>query len=490
MKGAVIPIYRGSTSIRIRASKFGELIEGAWINRTLNSLTHKTFNPKKRYYEIEAIYYLYDEKTGELVLPRHALNSVISDLKYYELNYEIIDIPVIKSVYQYLSMNSSWVDRPEHEAALNWLNDISKPMRACNLQTGLGKTYVAVKTSALLRKATIIVQEKLDDQWVANYLEKTDITEDEIFVVKGAPSLLKLLHTDTKPKVIIFSIKTLMNYINATSFPYNDILSYEEFLIEFGVGLKIVDEFHLNFYANTIVDLHSNIENNIYLSATPKRSSGSAKEIFKIIYPSEIIGGGGVYQKYVHVIVYTYHMEIFKYKQLQTIHGYSHIKYENLIANDTNLRKKFMYDVLKPIIDSYYVNSFGNKGRLLILASSISFCNLIQQYLSFFYEDKDICTFVDRDPLENLNADIIVSTPGSCGTGKDLKDLYITINTISLSSEPLTEQILGRLRKIPNITPIYVDMSNKCVAKHNQSRQIRSRIYRTRASKYEELTTG
>ena len=50
----------------------------------------------------------------------------------------------------------------------------------------------------------------------------------------------------------------------------------------------------------------------------------------------------------------------------------------------------------------------------------------------------------------SLKCDLIISTVKSLGVGADIPNLRAVINTESYKSTIITEQILGRLRKLPN----------------------------------------
>ena len=72
---------------------------------------------------------------------------------------------------------------------------------------------------------------------------------------------------------------------------------------------------------------------------------------------------------------------------------------------------------------------------------------------------------------------MFVSTIGSAGTGKDIKGLRTMILFHSFSSEPLTYQTIGRLRKMED-TPEFVYMVNTALDPAKRHADIRRPIYR------------
>ena len=84
--------------------------------------------------------------------------------------------------------------------------------------------------------------------------------------------------------------------------PYDSLPSYKKLQETIGFATKIFDECHLNFYANTQIDLQSSISHNIYLSATYMRSDPQGKKIFNLVFPPERRFGEQQVKKYSTVL--------------------------------------------------------------------------------------------------------------------------------------------------------------------------------------------
>ena len=433
-------------------------------------------------------YYRYKFDVGQMVLPRHLLSETLRELALQNIKTQVIEGNVVTPRRIFAKMNPNWQDRPEQEETIKHLTNCSIPMRCSDLQTGKGKTYAALKSMCCIGYATLIICDGLVEQWVREILEKTLIPEKDICVLKGGNSVIRLMASEEKPSVIVASIDTLRSFAKGDCDPYCDLPSYAQFLEYFGIGTKIFDEFHLNFQTLVSIDLRSHVPNNLYLSATPKRSSGTQAALFKAFFPDEIIVGGGVYDKYVNVTFYSYGIEIHKETAFNTPHGYSHAKYEAYIENNGMVKRRYLESVIYPTIDMHYINKKSDGQKLLILCRTVSHCQMLQRYLEYKYDTLKVNTFTADDPEENLTeSDIIVSTPSSCGTGKDIKKLRTVIQTCSISSEPLVEQILGRLRKLPTgETPEFVDIYNSNLHRHKAHYRTRSDIYKARALYYTE----
>lgn len=349
-------------------------------------------------------------------------------------------------------------------------------------------TACAIRSASRLNKPTLIICSGLTDQWEQSFYKTTKLTSDDIFIIKGFPSLKKLFKENKDYKVYIASIETLRSWITNQDDTYRTVPSYCQFLVLFKIGTKIVDEFHLNFSAITSIDFRSNVENNIYLSATPARSDKNSNRIFNMIFPINTIDASSTYDKYVHCTTYTYRFDITNPRKLTNKFGYNHIKYETQICANEDLRLEYFTRILKPVIDSHYINKFDN-GKLLILVQTVQLVHFLLAYCEYYFPGKVVKSYVHGDSDDNLrNSDIIISTPKSAGTGTDIENLVCCLNTISVSSEPLVKQIFGRLRKLPDgRTPEFVDMCNRLIPDQIRHMKSRRRIYEKIALKLEEF---
>lgn len=490
-----------STYLKVPASKDGVLFprcHGLDICKVLNKLKIFNYNQAGKLISINK-FYGYDEKDTSFILPRYVLSTLLNKFKEYkeeypDFQYEILNIPPVKTKTIAMQMKSEWHDREEHKAALEHLNKENESMLANNLQTGKGKTYVAIKTSTIKAHPTLIICDSLCEQWKDNLLEKTTVKEDEIFIAQGASSVVKLITQRKilkgKLKFIIFSLPTLRLYIERSGNPYTELIPYNEFLSYYKIGVKIVDEFHLNFQSIVNIDLVSDVESNIYLSATPQRSNRQEKAVYSIIFPKSIIGGQNEYDKYVNVYVIFYDLEAWHNgdKGLMTSFGYNHKRYEQRICHDYRAYNEYIR-ILKSQIRQYYLDtqSKGGNGKLLILVGTVMLATKLKVDLAKYMPNHDVRTYLSADSIENLSeADVIIGTTKSTGVGKDISMLATVINTVSVASEPLLTQMLGRLRKIPNLLTRYVDLVNQNVPSQIRHAKMKRLVYAPRAAKYIE----
>jgi hypothetical protein len=268
----------------------------------------------------------------------------------------------------------------------------------------------------------------------------------------------------------------LQEYVNDNP-QYQGLPSFRDFIKGMKFGVKVTDECHLNFHTNAMIDIQSDIEHNIYLSATYMRSGKNSDQIFKRIFPDHIKYDQGGYNRYVNITECNYSFGPIADKYVSTPRGYMQAKYESwLLRSPQKLTK--MFEKIAFLVKKYFIDIRKDKQRILILVGTIDFGTSLVAYLREVYPDMDIEEYFSSTDDEILNrSEIIVSTSGSCGTGKDLKGLRSMIAFVSFAAEALTYQTLGRLRAMDD-TPEFIYLVNRGINSHIRHSNIRRPIYR------------
>lgn len=405
-------------------------------------------------------YYRYDQKAQKLYVPIAFADDICEIARQNGVE------PVVRPINPYplrkmnVTMNPKFQDRPKQVEPIQKCSNAGPGMMGIELQTGVGKTYCAVKIAVNLGYPTIIIVPGLVDQWIKDIDEYTSARKkNEIYKIEGFQTLALLAQNPQyKPDFFVASTRTMQLFSKGKEgydvLPWN----YKGFLAVYGIGTKIIDECHKQFNATTLMDLKSNVPHNLYLSATFDQTSRSAREIFQKIFPKEIRVGNEVYDRYVTVYFYYFSGQVAE-KKCSRAKGYIHALYEvDLMRTNT----KFNYHVdsmILPMINQYYINRYQPGHKCLIFCSTIAFADKLVTKLRTTYPDLRVNAYTgdaNRNTLEN--SDIAVATVGKASTGLDWKGLRCCINTVSVKSSVLTSQMLGRLRKINGETLIYVDM--------------------------------
>lgn len=362
-------------------------------------------------------------------------------------------------------------------------------------------TFSSLMAVKEIGKATIIILNGLMDQWYDTIVKGRpgkqppvfDIDPSEICVIQGQKSLVNLIEDKSyQPSIILASLPTIRNYIQANTFPYNELLPFGQLMEEKGIGIKINDEAHQAFSAIVDIDLRSNIYHNLYLSATLTRGDKQSKKIFEKIFPSIIRYDAGEAKKYIEVIYHAYNIGPFTDASVgHKKYGYNQNKYENTILNQ--LDKKLAYfEIIRNYFHSYFITNKNRKKdhKCLILVSTRMMGEELQYFFTNEYPELRVGTYFGGGQLEDLvNYDLIISTSKKGSTGTDIDKLFVLINTLSIGSEVLPLQIMGRLRELKDgTTPIYIAMFNELVTAHFKHYMFCKPLYMKRAVKYTEYT--
>lgn len=500
----IITIEVATTWLRLLTKRNGD-IGGINISRYIyRNLQEHEYIPRLRRWEIKARYTLFDDKTSMAYMPRYALDELIAAIKEEAAANKIecqictVDVEPVAPKHVEMAMVDTFALRGHQPEMIEFLEDQSCGFKPLALMTGSGKTVCTIKAIVDMGYPALIVLGLLIDQWYKSILQFTKCSKDDIFVVKGYDSLAtlwKAIDGGYQPKFVLFSTRTLALYCISPQAPYSTLPSYQKFQKAVGFGVKVIDECHLNFNTNSLIDYNTNIKMNIYLSATYQRSDSQGKRIFNTYFPPALKYGEQFTKKYTTVYMLKYHLCIppRDENKFKVPKGYLHALYENYILKHKNTMLMFTAEVVRPAIQQYFIMERKPGQHLLILTNTKQFAIRLTEDLRKLLPQLTMSIFFSGSPdaygkESNLESDVIVSTVKSCGTGRDIKGLKTCINTTSFSSEPLCIQMLGRLREIPGEETIYIDMYNTELQSHRNHAWNRHNVYQLRAKQYKTRT--
>lgn len=343
---------------------------------------------------------------------------------------------------------------------LEYLKDTSKnSVKLVGIQTGKGKTFVAMKAIADEgRRSLIVLKPKYIAKWMGDIEAITNATSDDIIEVRGSTALMGLLERAASgrltEKVIVISNRTMANYISFYEEHGDKILDMgysccpQDICELLQVDTRLIDEVHEDFHFNFKLDLYTHIHRCISLSATLTSENYFQESMYELAYPLESRSVSMEYDKYAHSIAYHYNIE--NGQRIRTIgsQGYSHHLFEDYILSKPRLLIQY-FDMIKEIYDESFIKPFQNGDRCLLFCTSIDMCTALTMYLQQKYPDVVINRFVQFDPYENLiESRTAVTTVQSGGTGHDITGLTTVIMTAAISSRKSNIQGFGRLRKI------------------------------------------
>lgn len=265
-----------------------------------------------------------------------------------------------------------------------------------------------------------------------------------------------------------------------------------------GIGLKIIDEAHLEFRDTLIMDFVFNVQRNLYLTATDARSSKSENAIFQNVFskatyykPSSLISSNRP-TKWVEYNLIELNTNVnpnmYRYR-IDGGRGMSPVTYGKYVIKYDKQQRHFkcIRDILKDIYDH------DNTSKVIVFLPLIELCEdaayfLIKalNYDESFQYDLNIKTIHSQhsrsENEENKHADVIITTIASCGTGTDIPGVTAIICASPYCSKVIAIQTFGRLRYCGKQC-YYYDIYDASVKKDRYWMKSRRRILSPKSTK-------
>jgi hypothetical protein len=357
---------------------------------------------------------------------------------------------------------------------------------------------VVMALQKIARRSMITMTSRLE-QWVKEMGVYTTLEEDDLYVIQGVASLTKLFdQIDTKvfPKVILASTKTIRLYLEYGE-GYQHLPHPTDFCKALGVGVICSDEYHEHFNSNLMMMLAFNPQMFIPITATFNASSPYVKQIFNNFIPSKVQFTGGEYDRFVNATSYQYTGGSYQIKPYHYMRakGYSQNKFEDFLLSKKgdSVLHALLNDAILPIINEHYIRIAEKGEKFLMICSSKEMCDYLAGVFKRTFRDKTVSVFYSGMPAHTLEKfDMILSTPGSAGTGRDIKGLRTCFAFENTGSEIRNLQFIGRLRGPPQMlnTPEFVTLYFACIPQHVTYNNSRAMLYGPKALHYKQRKIG
>lgn len=418
---------------------------------------------------LDSVYYVYDKNHDFYRFTNGILKDFILILKEKGIKREDIKIFYFKH-YEIaplgLEMQSGFESRDYQET---YIEELVKPdarhALLVDLQTGRGKSFISMKAMCKLNlKTAMLLVPKYIDKWIIDLKKYTNIKDSEYFIVQGSESLYWLIdNPDKKFKFIIFSLRTISNYIkDYEEFGEYYKISPEMLAQHLKIGITISDETHEEFHAVNKTSLYFDTKHFIGLSATLDNNKKDLRRMYYYMFPDESRLDNIVEVKRIaHVVAIMYRVTSSKRLRHMRPKGYSHNEFEKSALKINIFLREYINMINYYLIEGY-INRRQPGQKCLLFFDSIIMCEVICNQLRKLYPKLVVSKYTGnrdgskRDPFSNLmDSDICVSTPLSAGTAVDIPNLITVIQTVSLSSLQRNKQNIGRLREIEGVDVKY-----------------------------------
>lgn len=359
-------------------------------------------------------------------------------------------------------------------------------------------TIVSLYCIAKLRIRTALIMAPMHIETWMKYSKWMFVNgDDEIIVIRGKAQLVKLIAAAKKPKfnksLIIISLHTLRDFL--TEFETDGKSTYGceplELYKVLHVGLKISDESHESLHFGFRQAIETHVGKVIYLSASIESHDSFTNKMYNIMLPPKYRYTNVKWEKYIAIKAVGYVVQDDRHIKCSGAMGYSHTEYEKWIMKSPARQHNYLA-MVADVLGFSFIKTYQPGQKALIFMSTIELCSRMAEYLKKTLGDKFTCSdFTTEHEDQVLHThDIVVSTPGKAGTGKDIHGLVTVISTIAINSKEKNKQMPGRLRPIdklfPGVEPTYVTLVCLSIPKHMEYHQTRMQDY---ASLMKSITT-
>jgi len=385
--------------------------------------------------------------------------------------------------------------------ALEFMRNAEAKNRILNLPTGYGKTACGLITTAHYKVRTAFVMASGHFKtWIDSTKWVLDIDHSkDICVVQGREHLVRLVRLSLAGqndyKLIFISIATIRAFLKdylAEGYTVEGVSPYELFPT-LGVGMRIVDESHENIHALVTATTFTHVRRAIYLSATLVSEDEKINSQYLKIFPMEDRFKDVTENDHAKCVSVTYRLEHPDKVKCTGTKGYSHVAYEQwLMAN--RIAESRYYEFIESLVEAKFVSEYQDEQKLLIFCATTEMCERLASRLSKLYPQFKTSAYTASYAAEVLYSnDIIVSTPTSAGTGKDIPNLKTCISTVAIGSVQRNLQMLGRLRpikKYPNIAPTYYWLTCLDIQQHREYDARKREQFAGKCASIEDMPTN
>lgn len=341
-----------------------------------------------------------------------------------------------KEIFNYLTHQGEYAkDKGKHQFTLE-------------ARTGVGKTVCMVFALLEKRIRTIVIshQNRIQKQWINTIREKTTMPDDRVRYVEDEQILEQGIQDPNQADIYIMTHQMIYSFVRKYGWDHFNL-----FLTKTGIGVKVIDEAHLFFENIMRIDMHTNISENYYLSATLGRSSSRENAIMQLVFGNAVrwVSAKPVETRkhVVYIMVlYNSHPDPLYLAKMQNRHGFSATRFIQYAISE---------DSRQTILEMLQMQMEKTKkvdGRTLIVSPTIDSSNYIAKLIRQSYPTKDVQPLNSSIPVELReeyfqHADVISSTIKSSGTGADITKLRFLHCLEPHVSMYITKQLAGRLRE-------------------------------------------
>ncbi len=393
---------------------------------------------------------------------------------------EFIEHPIYEPVDAEFTLISGKTPREHQVPLIDYMSQANdNRSKLITSYPGSGKGFSCMSAMRNLGLRTmIVVRAQYIEKWAEELEQEIELRKGDLITVQGSKGLISVMNLallgELEAKIIIVGNRTLQNYIKAYEKEPNFEDQYpihpEQLYERLGVGLRVIDEAHMDFHFNFKQDTYTHVPYAISMTATIDSDQEFMNNLYRIMWPIETRGPEVREDPYIASTCLWYNIEYPNRVRYQNQKKqYSHIEFENSIRRNKVMLANYL-KIPELMVRTKFVQHHEPGQKMLIFCASIAMCTLFTEYLQKKFPQFSIARYVGEDDWETLHSnDIVVSTIQSAGTAVDILNLRYVLMTVALSSKQTNIQVVGRLRKLkdyPNETPEFMFLSCRNIGKH------------------------
>lgn len=363
-------------------------------------------------------------------------------------------------------------------------------------------TYMALYCMMQLQKRTLItIQPRYIPIWQKDLAEMFDISPKDVLVWEytDLPRLGELCKEGKiDPKIIILPTTRISTYMR-TRRKNGNLPCLDEIIANINPGLRIIDEAHESFHEVTLSMFYGNVKKTFLLSATLKGDDPFLNKMYLAMAPKEARLKEAEPENYIDIIAYLYQMDVRKHR-VQTLQGgtYNDIALEKSILRN-EATKEFYFNLADDMYKRFYLDAKEEGTKCIFFFTLIEMCLYMKERFRAKYPGEDFDTFLGtldkKTPKKYLEHENLLTTPGSCGTGKDIPGAITCISFHTVFSIQRNKQMIGRLRNLRGkfggkITPRFVFPVCVDISKHGDCFHKRKLAFAAKQKSWKTLESG
>jgi len=433
------------------------------------------------------------------------LKNFITQRGYSDNDILIDDEPLIEPIKVELKFKVGF-DQPNKPEQYDWMPYLTDdgPLKLNNAATGVGKGWLDLYAAVAAGERVVIIgNARFLPIWNVECGKFLDLQPKDYHVADagGLDVLMDQLKSGViNPKILVISLSKIdvmvrKSRLDETYPTLDDVYKL------FRPGLRIYDEVHESIHQVYLSLMFGNIKKTIGNTATFKAEDPFTNKIYKYLFPESVRLKDTVYTAHMHIKAIHYRINTRQNKIRTTARGvYNDTTFEASIMDNKKLRPHYI-ELMLWCFREYYLNRRKPESKCLFFFTKVETCKFMVEELKKRYPELDAISFTGEQggkadtKDEYRKHEIVFSTPGSCGTGKDIPGLITCISFHNVKSVQRNYQMRGRVRENKNPLHNGVDLIfgyTVCddVDKHVSYHHYRKELFEESSLSYQNVDSG